>query len=452
MNIQQLLATKDWDTIIDYLTDDVMVGRTPAQKNIAYYNNCHNILKDPERQDEWPEGSDDPIRRSRDIFPFPRQIVKSKLGMVAGKPPTLVLNGEKDDTKNELFGNLQRVFDQELKGGDMFFNMVEYLSVETKSAIILSYDEQFRQITLNYEDNKDRFYPFFNDSRVMEALTHYYMTDVVIDGKVEQQEVVVIYTKDYIYKKEGDNEIEEIPNKYKKIQAIYFDQQYSEWHWVQSLIDKFEKVESQHSDNNKRLGDTAIVAKGEISELPKSGDTKVYQVQQGTGADGNFHDGDIKLLEANGASTNIKDEMDRLQKSIYKFTWEDLSKLFDMEGTGSISTETMKLKFVPLLVNVAAAEVVLKTGMLRLINVLKQMMEVELNEKYTELDVSVQFNSILPDSLSEQIDNLADAVSAGITSQQQAVSLCDLNKGSEEQVYQQILSEQQGQIQLEDTD
>lgn len=461
MNIQELLELDDWTVILDELKREHVKDRdyTKIQKNLDYYNNKHTILEDSERADETvtnEDGSSTVIKRSREIYPYPRQIVTTKKGMLAGEPCDLILKTNTDDEKaKEAFQVFQDVWRDYIKLDAHNLELIESVSVESKACEIFfdskgDNDPKDIKVRLCSLENGDKVYIFTNDSDTVEAITREFKSRMIIKGKIEEVEVTEVYTAGTTYILHDSKPFEEIPNKFEKISAVFYDQKYAEFEWVKDIIDKVEKVLSQWSDVNKRVGNTSLVVTGEPTSMPKVGDMNVFKVSDAvTGADGSIIKGDVKLLESQGASDNIMKEVKIKEDSIYKNTYPDLSKLFDEAATGNISTATMKMKFIPALIKVAEAQVVFGAGMKRRINVLKNMLFKMTNEAiWQEIDIEVKFNSILPDDLKEYIEILGEAVNNGTTSQENVVYLNPLNRGKEDIVMSEIKSAEEGQLGL----
>lgn len=450
MTLEQLMSLPE-DARLEELTRD-KYGRTAStiQNNINFWKNDHPINTHPERQDEHPTGEDTSIYyRSRELYCFQRQIINTKVGMLAGAPITLQLNNESNERINAAFDTLQNVFRKEMKGDGMFAELVKYTSVESKCAVIIFEDSanKIKSLVLKYDTDKNQFYPYFDDEGNMIAFTRKFPLRVIQGDSVEELEATEVYTSDFKYTKIGDGEMTEEKNKFGKIQAVYFDQETPEWEYVKELIDKYEMVSSQFSDVNKRLGNTALVAIGEIESLPKSGDTTVLQVKPSENSDGTIVQGDVKLLEATGASQNIKDELQQKEDKIYGFTYPDLNILLKESASGNISNDTMRLKLANTFVQLSIAEVIFKEGMNRVLSVLKTMLSITKNDKiYEELDLNITFNSILPVNVNELIESWDLAVRGGLTSRPRAVYSLPINQGNEEEILEQIKDSNNNEI------
>lgn len=448
MNIEELIQIGDWAVILAELKRENVKDRTDStiQKNLDYYNNKHTILTDEERQDEGD------IKRSREIYPYPRQIVSTKKGMLAGEPCDLILKSESDEKSKVAFQLFQDIWRDSIKLDAHNLELIESVSVESKGCEILFDSKGLGEpkdikVRLCCLEKGDKVYIFTDDSENVEAITREFKSRMIVNGKIEEVEVIEVYTAANTYILHGGVLTETLPNKFGKINAIYYDQKYSEFEWVKDIIDKVEKVLSQWSDVNKRVGNTSMVVTGNVEGMPKVGDMNVFKIKDVvTGADGAVIKGGVELLESQGASDNILKEVEIKENAIYKNTYPDLSKLFDESATGNISAATMKMKFIPALIKVAEARVVFGVGMKRRINVLKNMLRIMTNDSvWEEIDIDVKFNSILPDDLKEYIEILGEAVNSGLTSQENAVSINPINRGMEDVVMNQIKSESQNQ-------
>lgn len=245
MNIQELLDLDDWAVILDELKREHVKDRdyTKIQKNLDYYNNKHTILEDSERQDETVTTRDEngkaigssTITRSREIYPYPRQIVTTKKGMLAGEPCDLVLKTNTDDEKaKEAFQVFQDVWRDYIKLDSHNLELIEAVSVESKACEIFfdskgNNDPKDIKVRLCSLENGDKVYIFTNDSDTVEAITREFKSRMIVEGKIEEVEVTEVYTAGATYILHGGEPFEEIPNKFEKICAVFYDQKYAEF-------------------------------------------------------------------------------------------------------------------------------------------------------------------------------------------------------------------------------
>jgi SPP1 family phage portal protein len=461
MNISDILAIGNWDAILTELKQDPFSERVALQENIDYYNNKHPILTDPSRADYTiTKTADDGtvktelVKRSKIVLPIPRQIVETGASMLFGEPVDLTLNDDKTEELKEAFEFFVDVW----KRGDFdTFNhqLFTAISVESKAAELLYVSdleaESKEDTALSIKpmlfrfDLGDELYPHFNDSRELDALTRVYKKRIYTEGAFTDVEVTEIYTSEGVYVRnglEGAFELQALP--YEMLPVIYYDQLYSEWHWVKELIDKQELIASQFSDVNKRIGNPFLAIKGKVKQMPDVGaDVKIFTVEADKSLSGNSSYGSVELVESKAANESIKQEQERLDEMIYKNTWPDFNRLMEESATGNISIATMKLKFLNAFVRMGEKRPLYMKGLKARIELLKQMLyKITGKQEFLSLDISIKFNSVLPDNIREIIENIAESINAGTLSRKSGVYLDPHNKGNEQTVLDEIETEE----------
>jgi len=137
----------------------------------------------------------------------------------------------------------------------------------------------------------------------------------------------------------------------------------------------------------------------------------------------------MEYLQLETAPESVKLELNMNENDIYRFTWPDLNKLMTDMKNGNLSTQSMKLTFLQAFVKLAEKQEQHDEFVQRALNIVRDM-AAELYPEFPgmkDLKISFNYNSILPDSTSELINMLAVAVGAGITSQENAVRILDIN-------------------------
>jgi hypothetical protein len=77
----------------------------------------------------------------------------------------------------------------------------------------------------------------------------------------------------------------------------------------------------------------------------------------------------------------------------------------------------------------------------RIISIMKAVLQKAKGGVFDQLDISVRFNSILPDNIVELTDMYSTAVNAGLTSKQNAISQLPYNENAQT-VIDEVLAEQ----------
>lgn len=457
MTIDEILAISDWSVKLVELKKDNFTDRADIDANIDYYNNIHPILSDSNRADytipirnkAGTQTGTKTIVKSKIVLPIPRQIVATGDAMTFGEPVDLILNNDKDEANKEAFEQLVNVW----KNADLdTFNhkLFKAVSVETKAAELLFADpeaentEESIRAMLFSKESGDEIFPHFNDQRILDALTRVYKKRVLVGDQIEEIEVTEVYFAGGVWVRNGEKEtfaIQALP--YERMMIVYYDQLYSEWFWVSGLIDKLELIASQFSDVNKRLGNPSLLIQGKIKAMPDiEQDVKVWHTELSKDVDGKGVFGDVKLVESKAANESIKQEQDDLNEAVFKNTWPDLNKLMDEAATGNISIATMKLKFLNAFVKLGEKKPMYMEGLNTRIKNLKQMLfKITGSQAFLDLDISIKFNSILPDNVAEILTNIETAIQSGVLSKKSGVYQSPLSEGNEATVLDELEEE-----------
>ena len=211
------------------------------------------------------------------------------------------------------------------------------------------------------------------------------------------------------------------------------------------MISKQEYVRSQNSDVNKRIGNPNVVVNGKVSGMPDvEQDVKVWNTEPVPDGQGGTLESSVQYLQLTGASEAISKELEEHRKDMYKLTWPDLSFLRESIKTGSLSGVAIKLMFTDSFVKIGLKKAIFE-DFSRRVSILKRMLAVAQGGVFDELNISVTFNSILPENTAEIADYLAVAVNAGMTSKSQAIGLLNFNDGNPN-IADEILEEEGREI------
>lgn len=450
MNIDEILQIPKWSDRLAELTK-LDPNFTQIKADRDYYDNIHPILSDPERQNysvKNKEGQDVIRSRSRLVIPFPQKIVESAMALTLGGGVDLILNNEKTPQINEAFQTLKNVWEKEARLNGVNINLFKTVSIEHRAAEIF--------FLKNPEDPKvsdirsmiwslktgDQVFVHFDDNRTLDAVTRKFSRRSLVDGKAEDKEVTQVWTKMKLYEStDGETTFEEKDNPYEKIPIVYYDQEKPEWHTITSLSEKIEYVMSQNSDANKRVGNTNIVVEGDVEDMgdPET-DVKVWKMKPISNGQGGFTYGGLKYLESSTASQGISDELEREERMLYEHSWPNLSILHN--STGQLSAKAIRLMFTDAFAKAVNKRALYAEAFMRRIEILKTMLsKIDNKEIYNELNIDLEFKSILPEDLEEYINTLSTAVDSGLTSKENAVGLISFNDNPE-LILTQIKTEQ----------
>lgn len=415
-------------------------------RDIRFYENHHPIHIDQDKEDyyvmedvETPDGKIEKksvkVRQTKLALPYPQQIVANMVAFLYGNDIDLVLNGNRNDQNiQDAFAKFTDIWNKDLRMMSLIKKATRMCGIETRSAIQFMYDGiSLRGKVLSFKDGY-KIYRHRDDANKIDAVTIEYKRDRIVDGVLRMNvPTIEIWTDLGVDRYEGVTFIEHIDNpmQTKKLLFAYLEQDASEFEYVKDLISLQDYSRSMHSDVNVRIGNPALVVHGKLSKKPVYNATvKIYEIDGASGFDASKSgQADMKYLEVTSAPESIKLEMQNNENDIYRFTWPDLNKLMTEMKNGNLSTQSMKLTFLQAFVKVAEKREIHDEFISRIISIVKDM-ATELYPELTgmkDLDISFNYNSLLPSSVDETVNMLAVAVGAGITSVENAVRILTIN-------------------------
>lgn len=415
-------------------------------RDIRFYENHHPIHIDQDKEDyyvmedvEAPDGKIEKksvkVRQTKLALPYPQQIVANMVAFLYGNDIDLVLNGNRNDQAiQDAFAKFTDIWNKDLRMMSLIKKATRMCGIETRSAIQFMYDGiSLRGKVLSFKDGY-KIYRHRDDANKIDAVTIEYKRDRIVDGILRMNvPTIEIWTDLGVDRYEGVTFIDHIDNpmQTKKLLFAYLEQDASEFEYVKDLISLQDYSRSMHSDVNVRIGNPALVVHGKLSKKPVYNATvKIYEIDGASGFDASKSgQADMKYLEVTSAPESIKLEMQNNENDIYRFTWPDLNKLMTDMKNGNLSTQSMKLTFLQAFVKVAEKREIHDEFISRIISIVKDM-ATELYPELTgmkDLDISFNYNSLLPSSVDETVNMLAVAVGAGITSIENAVRILTIN-------------------------
>jgi SPP1 family phage portal protein len=262
----------------------------------------------------------------------------------------------------------------------------------------------------------DGLYPSFSASGDMVAFARGYT--VKMEGKVRQ--CFDVYTESVILKgvkQDGGWQVTPEPNVVGKIPVVYYEQEQPEWADVQSKIDRLEKLLSNHADSNDYFGTPMMVISGKVEGMSAKGEAgKILELEPTATA---------SMLTWQQAPESLKMEYQNLRSLIFDLTDTPDISIEQMKSLGTYSGIALKMLFLGAHLKAADKEETFGKGMQRRINFLLAALA-KINtalEKGLTLSVKPKFEYYLPKNDQEAIQVLTEATTAGILSQQTAVTL-----------------------------
>jgi len=416
-------------------------------RDIRFYENHHPIHIDQDKEDyyvmedvEAPDGKIEKksvkVRQTKLALPYPQQIVANMVAFLYGNDIDLVLNGNRNDQAiQDAFAKFTDIWNKDLRMMSLIKKATRMCGIETRATIQFMYDGvSLRGKVLSFKDGY-KIYRHRDDANKIDAVVIEYRRDILKDKKLQMNvPTIEVWDENGVDRYTGGDTVAEHidnPMKTKKLLFAYLEQDASEFEYVKDLISLQDYSRSMHSDVNVRIGNPALVVHGKLSKKPVYNATvKIYEIDGASGFDAiKSGQADMKYLEVTSAPESIKLEMQNNENDIYRFTWPDLNKLMTDMKNGNLSTQSMKLTFLQAFVKVAEKREIHDEFISRIISIVKDM-ATELYPELTgmkDLDISFNYNSLLPSSVDETVNMLAVAVGAGITSVENAVRILTIN-------------------------
>ena len=415
MNIEDILKKhgNDFSKLTEILCKDPV--ERDVEKYRKEYEGEHDILNRPVKT--IGKGTSlKRIEQAKLVIRYQRKIVNMAVSFLFGDPAKLTLDN-KEDKYQETFDLVNDVWN---KNKLDYFNkkLARRLFVETKVAelwyvIIDEQNVKHIKVALLCDENGDSIFTHFDNNGDMDAFTRRYKLED-IDGK--KYDHVDIYTAENIHKgiKKGETwQVDKKDNLYKKIPVIYYEQAETEWASVQSEIDRIEMLVSKSADTNDYFGSPTLKIKGKITNAPEKGEVgKILQFTGETNAEGKIDYGDAEYLTWTHAPEAVKLEFETLKDIIYSLTSTPDLSFNNIQGLTKTSGEALKFMFMDSILKAKDKEEIFGEALTRRVNLLKAILsvtDVKSKQALEEMDISVKFGDILPQSITETVQALSTA-------------------------------------------
>lgn len=440
MNIKEILEKYEND--FSKLT--TILCKDPVERKVEdyekQYKGEHDILDRPTKTiGKGPTLKT--IEQAKLVIQFQKKIVNMAVSFLFGKPAKLILDN-KEDKYQKTFNLINNVWD---KNKLDYFNkkLARRLFVETKVAelwyIIMDSDNvKHIKVVLLCNQNGDEIYAHFNNNGDLDAFARRYKLEDVDEKTYEHIDIYTAENSFFGVKKENW-EVEKKENLCGKIPVIYYVQAEPEWAGVQSEIDRIEMLISKSADTNDYFGSPTLKIKGKITNPPEKGEVgKMLRFSAEVGSEGKTEYGDAEYLTWEHVPAAIKLEYENLKDIIYSITSTPDLSFNNVQGLTKTSGEALKFLFMDSILKAKDKEEIFGEGLTRRINLLKAILsvtDVKSKMNLEELDVSIQFGDILPQSITEMVKSLSVARGGdAIMSQDEAVRQNPLVSDAEEDI------------------
>lgn len=304
----------------------------------------------------------------------------------------------------------------------------DYIDTEYWKGTILKASTKKIGVMILAESKGDKLYPIFDEYQDLVAFGRGYK--VKIDHK--EVEHFDYYTKDVIVKGtlEGNEwTTTQQKNPYGAIPVIYYSQNRPEWANVQPLIERKETRFSDFADTNDYFADPALVAEGEVENLPSKGEVgKQFQVRNG---------GKINYLTWDSAPESTKMEFEMLDQEIFANTHTpDISFGTMKTLLGNLSGIALKLLFMDAQIKASKKQEYFGKCIQRRLNLIKKIVMSLSPMEFVNvvLEMKPLFKSFMPVNEVEYNTMLINAFNAGMISRKTMIEMSTLVRNAEEEL------------------
>lgn len=398
-------------------------GSTDTTKYMKQYNTKdHDVTSTTERPDRLVEttvnGVATPslIKKTRLVLPMQKNIVNLAAAFLCGNPIKLNCTPA-DDKQRDLLSVIHTTWlnnklDYESKTiAKKMMSECEVAEIWYAESVDAAYWDNtpnagrpFRlRMRIVAKSLNDELYPVFNNMGDMVAFGREYT--VKVDDKDVQHYDLYTDKKTYLATRKPEGwDIKPEDNFFGKIPVIYYSQPLPEWNDVQSLIDRFEKLISNHSDANDRHLFPMIKVSGKLKGAPIAGESgNILEMENG--ADANY-------MEWKQITQSLELELKNLRSLIFDMTSTPDISIEQMKALGTYSGIALKMLFLAPHMKAADKEETFGKCIQRRINLIKAAMA-KINatafEKSLSLEIAPQFEYFLPKNDAEIIDMLVSA-------------------------------------------
>jgi hypothetical protein len=376
------------------------------------------------------------VKTAKLIFNFQKKIVNTCVSFLFGSPLTISASEE-----SEAFQYFRKTW-RGLKLDYVLKSLARTVMTETKAAIIfypvLNVETNESELKLKLlQSNDGEFYPHFDGMGSMDA---FMWRTVILDTEGKERQSVRIYTADktIVGTKYETWQIETLPNLFTKIPVVYVDQPFPEWNDVTSLIDEFEYRISRFADTNDYFSEPMVVIKGEVESAPSKEEVGKMVFIPGVQNGDKKEFGSVDYLTWDQTPEAIKLELDLLKNSIYSLSSTPDISFDNVKGMSNLSGIAIKMMFMDAMMKAKDKEETFGPAVERIISIIRtgisNITQIKYKTALETTEINFQFNSILPDNISETIASLVTATGGKpVMSQQTAVGFNPFvtNSGSE---------------------
>lgn len=412
--------------------DALAPEESKAEDYQQIFDGEHEILKRPDKIKKTEKGESATLV-AKIVLDYQEDIVESAVAFLFGAPVSL---SKKSEGGDEAFQVLDDTLDE------IYFNsrnkeLARKLFVQCRAAKLYyiknpdgpKEEQSIASMILSQESGD--FIPVFEGGS-MTAFLRKYKVNKIVDGKPKKVEMCELYTAEKIvYGEKTDSGWDEKPiaNPFKKIPVVYYEQKKPEWEKVKSIIDTQENSYSKLVDTNDYFAKPKLMVSGRVSNMPDKGEVgELLEMEIIEASDGSKVKSEAGYLTWDQRPKSLKLQFDMAEAFIYKFTRTADVNFLNMSkaSLGNLSGEALQLLFLSPIIKSLNKQELFDEMLKREISIIMSMLSImsAANEKdFKEMKIALKFNSIMPDNITEVIENLSVSIASGTMSEETGTEL-----------------------------
>ncbi|HCY40450.1 MAG TPA: hypothetical protein DHV48_03715 [Prolixibacteraceae bacterium] len=203
-----------------------------------------------------------------------------------------------------------------------------------------------------------------------------------------------------------------VTNLTQKIPVIFHQQEKPEWANVQRMIERLEKLLSNHADMNDYFGEPILAIFGHLIQAVNKGESgKILQLAENAKA---------SFLALESPPESIKMEIENLEKFIFALSQTPNISFSEMKSLGDLSGVALELMFLDAHLAARAKEEIFGIGIQRRVNLIKafigNVLDVSLKEASETVKMKPVFTPYMPKNMKEFVETMVQSVAGGILS------------------------------------
>lgn len=436
-SINEILLDDDFGHVVNTLCVDTIEGREPRE----YYNEYHGERKrrktsvgwrEPKRLEVYSDTLTDkngqPLRLpdkivdvARIVTNFPKKEVRTSTAFMFGGKMTITATDQ-----NDGFQEFKRIWERKLKMQSVLKTFARKVLSESKAALVFfpyttkgldgKIKTELKVKILSVPQNENvlsEFYPHFDDNDDMDGFIHKYQVRSV--GMIRNG--CTLWTADKIITATdelGGWAKREVPNLWGKLPVVYGDIFYPEIDEVAPILDAREMRLSRLVDTNNYNADP-ILKTFDVQDLPNK-DTVGKEISFSSKIDpetNKLYHGDAEYLTWSGSQPSVDKELEETKNELFSgSSTPDLS--FDnLKGIGNVSGVARKFMMMDAIIKASDNMEVFGPVVQRCVSVVTagicNITNIKYRPQLINNQIDVEFGSILPEDLSETLQNLSTA-------------------------------------------